>query len=89
MSGLSAAGNNGLGQWSVSGRMRSPLPAASIIARISCALEGVTDLQVAWRQALENRNEGAQLGITPGGAVGVIEESRQILQVMCFAIAGS
>jgi hypothetical protein len=32
--GLPPAGNKGLGQWSVKGRMRSPRPAANIIAFI-------------------------------------------------------
>ena len=35
MSGLPPATSNGLGVWSVSGRMRSPRPAARIIAFIS------------------------------------------------------
>eukprot|EP01022_Parablepharisma_sp_SALTPOND_P033110 TRINITY_DN881_c1_g1_i15.p1 TRINITY_DN881_c1_g1~~TRINITY_DN881_c1_g1_i15.p1 ORF type:complete len:1351 (-),score=485.80 TRINITY_DN881_c1_g1_i15:36729-40781(-) len=80
--------SKGLGQVSVSGRMRSPRPAAKIMAFMVGASEGVAELgRVFLLQLLDQAHQRCESHIAARGLEGVFHDQRQVLQVAVLAIA--
>src|SRR5574343_1979931 len=86
ISGLPPATSSGLGVWSVSGRMRSPRPAARIMAFIGL-LVAVADLLGIAFQPVEQVLQRVQLDVAGGSLAGVVDEARQVLAVFVLAVA--
>src|SRR5574343_1924415 len=86
ISGLPPATSSGLGVWSVSGRMRSPRPAARIMAFIGL-LVAVADLLGIAFQPVEQVLQRFQLDVAGGGLAGVVDEARQVVDVLVLADA--
>ena len=85
MSGLPPAGSSGLGVMSVRGRIRSPRPAARIIAFMSS--ERVSRARRALLECVEEPHEGSQLGIAPADRARVFKEARRVVEIAGFAVA--
>src|SRR5450432_2371176 len=86
MSGLPPTSSNGLGSSSVSGRMRSPRPAARIIA-IMGGSEGVTDRGLARFELVQQARERRQFVVARARAAKISHDARHVLQVAVLAVA--
>src|SRR5688572_24527960 len=85
ISGRPATGSSGFGTRSVSGRMRSPRPAARIIAftlSLRAARRRVAPLEII-HQARKRR----ELAIALGDGARVTHEARSVLEIAGFAVA--
>src|SRR6478672_12856481 len=67
--------SSGLGQLSVRGRMRSPRPAARIMAFIAGS-EGVADAGIGVFQHVEDADQRRQFAVAAGGIAGVLHNER-------------
>ena len=86
--GLPPAISNGFGVWSVSGRMRSPRPAARIITFIAGgASEGVADLRVLVLEFVEQQEQRLEVDVARGGAAQMSHHARHVGQVAALAVA--
>src|SRR5450830_91347 len=79
--------SRGLGQASVSGRMRSPRPAAKIIAFMGTPSEGVADLRRFFLERVEQADQGFQHRVAVGRLAHVIEHGGQVAHVDVLAVA--
>src|SRR3954470_10292219 len=90
MTGLPRTSSSGLGVVSVSGRMRSPRPAARTIAFTSApppASERVPGLALLAREVGEQAGERSELGVALAGPAQVTHDERLVLQVGLLAVA--
>src|SRR5450830_402383 len=88
ISGRPRTFNSGFGQVSVSGRIRSPRPAAKIMAFMRVAAsEGVADLRRFVFQLFDQSDQRYQGGIAACRLHGVFHDQRHVLQVSILAVA--
>src|SRR5450830_515706 len=87
ISGRPRTFSSGLGVVSVSGRMRSPRPAANIIAFMRPASEGVADLRLAVFQQVQQLDQRTQVLVAAGRLAHVVHHGRQVVQVLRLAVA--
>src|SRR5512135_2987877 len=93
ISGLPPARSRGLGVSSVSGRMRSPRPAARIIALVIGSAAGTVvsgRVHEGWRAAfeqVEDAREGVEFAVPCAGAPQVAQDPRHVAHVAMLAVA--
>src|SRR4051812_36983633 len=87
MSGLPPARSNGFGNVSVSGRMRSPRPAARIIAVGMPRSERVADHGRAIGERVEQHQQRRQLAIASARRTQVPHDERHVVYVAGLAVA--
>src|SRR5947208_70388 len=83
MRGLPPTSSNGFGVASVSGRMRSPRPAARIIA---FTLKGISHARHALFDHVEKADETAKLGIAFRHGSRVCEEAGRVVEIAGLAV---
>src|SRR5262245_62861633 len=89
-SGRPPACSRGFGTRSLSGRMRSPRPAASIIAFTLAApacLVRAAELGLALLQLVEQARERRELAVALRDGPRVAQEARRILEITALAVA--
>src|ERR1022692_1203756 len=86
MSGLPPASRSGFGSASDNGRMRSPRPAARIIAIIGSS-EAVTDRRLPRLELVEQAKQWRELVVAGAGAAQIAHHARHFLQVRVLSIA--
>src|SRR5712691_5792731 len=86
MSGLPPAGSKALGRASLNGRIRSPRPAARIIAFTFAISKAVTHLHCPPFQLTQQLQQRRKIGVALAGSTQVLHHQRQILEVSIFAV---
>src|SRR5690554_1689130 len=86
--GLPPASSSGLGQVSVSGRMRSPRPAARIIARVTgdAPSERVADGDTLGLEPVEQPQQRLEVAVARADAAQVAAHDRDVVQVAGLAV---
>src|SRR3954447_7863381 len=90
ISALPPARSNGLGTASVNGRMRSPRPAARIIALNDSFSESVAGIRVRRLGALpfiKQREQRFQLAVAFASLAQILLHQREVVKICAFAVA--
>src|SRR5689334_14953619 len=86
--GRPAAVISGFGTRSVSGRMRSPRPAASIIAfTLVAARSSACDGRLTFVEVIKNTQQRRKFRVTRGNGARIGDETGRILEIATFAVA--
>src|SRR5215470_17501505 len=87
MSGLPPTSSSGFGTASDSGRIRSPRPAARIIAFIGGLLERVAGHWTAILERVEKLRERRKVAVARARASEIAQHARHVLEIAVLAVA--